>query len=224
MRLVLIRHGDSHHSRRRVIGGPTGCTGLTERGAQQASALMTRLRATGELGSDVTLVCSPWPRARETAELLAPAFPGAAIGDDSGLRELDPGEADGLSWDEYRARYTVFDLQAAPDRPFAPGGESWASFTTRVEATLLRLADGPAERTVVAVTHAGVIVAAFLWLFGAAVRRSSLPLWPAGPAERPPERRAWLDPTHTALTEWRVDGASWHLARYNDTSHLLQQA
>lgn len=224
MRLVLIRHGDSHHSRRGVIGGPAGCTGLTERGAQQARALAARLRATGELGEDVALLCSPWPRARETADLLAPALPGAAVHEDPGLRELNPGEADGLSWEDYRTRYEVLDLQAAPERPFAPGGESWVAFTTRVEVTLQRLAEHPPERTVVAVTHAGFIVAAFLGLFGAVVRRAGLRLGPDDAAGRRPERRVWLDPTHTAVTEWRVTDATWHLARYNDASHLTQQA
>jgi probable phosphoglycerate mutase len=222
MRLVLVRHGDSHHSRRGVIGGPTGCTGLTPQGIRQAHALAARLRTTGELGAAPMLLCSPWPRARETAALLAPALPDAGVREEPGLRELDPGEADGLSWEDYRARYPVFDLQAAPERPFAPGGESWAAFTARVDATLHRLTEAGPERTVVAVTHAGFIVAAFLDLFGAVGRRSGLPLWPDEAAGRRPERRARLDPTHTALTEWRVAGGTWQLVRYNDASHLAR--
>lgn len=209
MRLVLIRHGDSHHSRRAVIGGPTGCTGLTRQGIQQGQALATRLRATAELGEAITLLCSPWPRARETADILAPALPGATVQEDPGLRELDPGEADGLSWEDYRARYEAFDLQTFPERPFSPGGESWTTFTGRVEATLRRLAQRFAGKTVVAVTHAGFIVTTFLALFDIGGRR--------------PARRALLDPAHTALTEWRVAGATWSLTRYNDASHLAQQ-
>lgn len=210
VRLILIRHGDSHHSRRGVIGGPIGCTGLTERGTQQARALGAQLRATGDLGEGVTLLSSPWPRARETADLLALAPPGITVEAHPGLRELDPGEADGLSWADYRARYGAFDLQTSPDRPFSPGGESWTAYTARVETTLEGLAERFAGRTVVAVTHAGFIVNAFLSLFGV-----------PGPGSR---RRAWLDPVHTALTEWRVAGTSWHLIRYNDASHLTDLA
>jgi broad specificity phosphatase PhoE len=220
MRLVLVRHGESHHSRRGVIGGPNGCTGLTAQGIEQATTLAARLRATGELGHDVALRCSPWPRARETAGLLAPALPGVVVQEDPGLRELDPGEADGLPWEEYRTRYETFDLQSDPDRPFAPGGESWGAFTARVAATLQRLAEQPAGQTVVAVTHAGFIVAAFLGLFGQGVRRSGLRLWPDDEGGGRREARVWLDPTHTALTEWRVTGTTWHLACYNDASHL----
>lgn len=70
MRLVLIRHGESHHTLRGVIGGPAGCTGLTERGVGQARALARRLTATGELADCAALLCSPWSRARQTAEAL----------------------------------------------------------------------------------------------------------------------------------------------------------
>ncbi len=210
VRLILIRHGDSHHSRRGVIGGPIGCTGLTERGAQQACALGARLRATGELGEGVPLLSSSWPRARETADLLASSLTGTAVEAHPGLRELDPGESDGLSWADYRARYGAFDLQASPDRPFSPGGESWSACTARVETTLEEIAERFAGSTVVAVTHAGFIVNAFLGLFGV-----------AGPESR---RRAWIDPVHTALTEWHVTGTIWHLVRYNDASHLADQS
>lgn len=209
VRLILIRHGDSHHSRRGVIGGPIGCTGLTERGTQQARALGTRLRAAGDLGDGVALLSSPWPRARETADLLASSLTGTAVEAHPGLRELDPGEADGLSWADYRARYGAFDLQASPDRPFSPGGESWSACAARVETTLEEIAARFAGRTVLAVTHAGFIVNAFLSLFG-------VPIHGAG-------RRAWLEPVHTALTEWRVAGTSWHLVRYNDAAHITDQ-
>lgn len=209
MRLVMVRHGESHHGLRGVIGGAAGCTGLTERGAQQARALADRLQATGELGLVATLVSSPWPRARETAALLVPAMPSAAVELEAGLCELDPGEADGLSWEDYRVRYGGFDLQEFPDRPFAPGGESWTAYTDRVESTLRRLAERFGGQTVVAVTHGGFIVTAFLALFGAGDHRRG--------------RIARLDPAHTSLTEWRVTGTRWQLTRYNDTHHLTDQ-
>lgn len=205
MRLVLIRHGESEHGRRDVIAGVAGCTGLTERGIEQARVLAARLRATGELSGCAALLCSPVLRARQTAEVLVPALSAGAIERDRDLCELHPGVADGLTWEEYRARYDVFDPLAFPTRPFAPGGESWLSFTERVQAVLGRLAQRFAGETVVVVTHAGFIVASVLVVF--AIPR--------------PGTAARLDPALTSLTEWRVAEGIWQLARYNDTAHLV---
>lgn len=204
MRLVLIRHGASEHSSRGIIADVAGCTGLTEHGRTQASALVDRLRATGELSDCDILLSSPAPRARQTAELLANALPVGAIKVDDDLREVRPGDAEGLSWEEYRATYGAFELHASPNRPFAPGGETWAEFIARVQTAHQRLAERFAGRTVVAVSHAGFVVASLFLLF-------DIP-WSG--------RAAYLEPTHTALTEWRVSGTTWTLMRYNDASHL----
>ncbi len=209
MRLVLIRHAESHHSLRGVIAGVAGCAGLTERGFRQAQALADRLAATGELSDCTALLSSPVPRARQTAEVLARVLPVRSIETDCDLCEVHPGEADGLSWEDYRARYEAFDLQTFPDRPFAPGGESWSEFVDRVSAVLQRLAERFDGQTVVAVSHAGFIVVSCLVLYDAVTRRPGI--------------RARLDPVHTALTEWQVSGATWRLIRYNDAFHLIGQ-
>jgi probable phosphoglycerate mutase len=204
VRLILIRHGEAHHSFNGLIAGDRACTGLTERGVAQARALANRLSATGELRDCAALLCSPVRRARQTADLLAGALPGARLEETPDLRELHPGDADGLSWADYRARFGAFDLRAEPQRPFAPGGESWEAFTGRVRATLDGLAERHAGQTVAAVTHSGFIVVATMLIF--AIPR--------------PGTGARLDPEHTALTEWHVADGRWHLVRYNDAYHL----
>src|SRR5262245_65730204 len=55
MRLFLLRHGDAHAGFHGVIGGPRGCTGLTERGRGQAEALRDHLAASGRVRADVLL-------------------------------------------------------------------------------------------------------------------------------------------------------------------------
>ena len=207
VRLVLVRHAESGHSAHQVIAGAKGCTGLTERGIEQAHALADRLRATNELGDCQALLCSPVLRARQTAEILAKVLPVSTIEEDCDLCEVHPGEADGLSWEEYRVTYGAFDLLAFPSRSFAPGGESWSDFIGRVHATHLQLATRFAAQTVVAITHAGFVVASILAAF--AIPR--------------PGTGARLEPVHTSLTEWRVSATSWTLARYNDAGHLLHQ-
>lgn len=206
MRLILIRHGDSEHSRRGIIAGMSGCLGLTSAGYAQAQALGNRLKTTKEIEECDVLLSSPVLRARQTAEVLQPALLMDAVEEDADLCELLPGDADGLSREIYESRFGTFDLTAFLERPFAPGGESWAVFEARVRSTQERLAHQYAGKTVVAVTHAGFIVVFLLTLF--AIPR--------------PGTGARFDPTHTGITELRV-GREWILERYNDAGHLIEQ-
>lgn len=190
-----------------MIAAESGCPGLTERGVAQAQRLANRLATTGELSDCAVLLTSPVSRARQTAEILAPVLPGRTIETDSDLCELHPGVADGLSREEYRSRYDAFDLPADPDRPFAPGAESWSDLVGRVRTTLERLAARYDRQTVLAVSHAGFIVVSLL-------DRLNIPT--SGD-------RARLEPIYTSLTEWRVSNGIWRLERYNDTYHLFDQ-
>jgi probable phosphoglycerate mutase len=72
-RFVLVRHGESNTTVARTIGGYRTCRGLSPLGCKQAEALAERLARTGEVEADV-LVSSNFPRAIETAELIAPAL------------------------------------------------------------------------------------------------------------------------------------------------------
>ena len=204
MRLILIRHGESDHALRTVIAGRQSCRGLSERGFKQAELLARRMAMTHEVNDCQALLCSPVLRARQTAEVLNRALPIGAIEQDCDLCELHLGAADGLSWEVYRTTYGAFNLLTTPNRPFAPGAESWVEFTQRVRAILERLARRFAGQTVVAVTHAGFIVASILALF-------DIPR---------PGTSARLDPGYTSLTEWRVAQATWQLVRFNDIAHL----
>ena len=206
MRLILVRHGDAHAGFHGPIAGPTGCSGLTALGRAQAVALRDHLAASGRVQADV-LVASVLPRAIETATLIGPGLGLEVLYQDCGLCEVHPGEADGVDWSEYNDRYGSFDMEAEPDRPFAPGGDSWNGFHARVHATLERLAREHADQTVVAVCHAGVIMASMRLLLGIC----------------DPATSAHLRPTNTGLTEWERDpsGGSWVLRSYNEATHLL---
>jgi len=203
MRLFLIRHGESQHSQRGIIAGYASCPGLTARGFQQAQLLADRLRATGEVADCVALLSSTVLRARQTAEVLGHELGLGLVEQDCDLCELHPGAADSLTWEAYRAMYGGFDLVAEPDRPFADGAESWLEFLGRVQTTLDRLAARFEGQTVIAVTHAGFIVAAFLVLF--AIPRSGT--------------GARIDPAYASITEWEFSERVWRLVRYNDTGH-----
>jgi probable phosphoglycerate mutase len=193
-----------------MITSGASCPGLSDEGFRQADLLADRLHRSPDMTEIHALLSSPVLRAYQTAEVLADTLGISPILQDGDLTEIRPGEAEGLTVEMYRARYGAFDLPAEPARPFAPGGENWQQFTERVQTTLWRLAETYTGETVIAVTHAGFIVVAFLGLF------DILP-----DAAKQGKRRGWLNPANTSLTEWQVEHGRWTLVRYNDTAHLV---
>lgn len=207
--LYLIRHGESVANVEPIIGGMRGDAGLTDRGRKQAGLLEERLRTEG-LRAD-QLYVSTLPRAIETGEYVARALRLSTQGDDD-LQELRPGEADGLSVDEWRARFGGRDspIDTDPFQAFSPGGESWAEFLVRAGGALARLVARHQDETVVAVCHGGVLEASFYLAFG---------LSGTG-------HRVAFAPLNTSITHWRhrrgVDGQSeWTLVTFNDAGHLV---
>jgi probable phosphoglycerate mutase len=206
--VVLIRHGESVCGVEGIVGGTTGCTGLTPRGERQVRALADRLAATGELAGVAALYASVLPRAVATAELLAPALdrwrdgPPLAVVTDCTLCELHPGEADGLTWPEFVARYEQPDWGLDPTQPFAPGAESWTGFVERAAGAVARVADRHRGETVVVACHSGVIEATMLRF---------LPV-------SPEKTRLGQRTEHASLTLWEWSDGDWHLRRYNDVT------
>lgn len=223
-RLVLIRHGESQVTVDRVIGGVRTCSGLSPLGRQQAERLHDRLADTGELAGGV-LISSDFPRAIETAQLIAPAIVGAGspstVPVDPRFGERDPGAAlDGVSFAEYVERYG----HPEPAGEIFPGGESHDAFRDRVAGALADVVARQRGATVVICCHGGVIDLAFRLLL-----------------RLPPTVTLDLWTTNTSLTEfvtYRPDEGStaaagatessrsarsierWRLVRYNDAAHL----
>ena len=201
-KIILVRHAESNVTVSQIVGGELTCTGLSELGVRQAERLRDRWRVEGAT-ADVVL-SSPLPRARETAEILAPVLtqPIEFVPD---LEEHRPGEADGCPFVDFGDRFGLFDFRAEPDRPFAPGGETLREFHERVVARLQRIEADHAGSTVVAVCHGGVIDAAFRHYLSIGIS-TPFDLWTL----------------NTSLTEFVVGsaGARPQLRRYNDAAHL----
>jgi probable phosphoglycerate mutase len=201
-RVILVRHAQSHASVKKMIAGSRTCPGLTELGREQAERLTARLAA--ERLRPQALLTSPVRRARETAGILASGLglPAPVVAPEA--RELDFGAADGLSIDDYQRVHGAFDMTVQPDRPFAPGGETWNRFRNRAD----RFVDGLVSRhrggTVVVVCHAGLIVAVMSALL-----------------DRVPDV-LFTDstPAATSINEFVHDGTRWHLLRFDDARHL----
>jgi probable phosphoglycerate mutase len=213
--LYLIRHGESWPNVKPIIGGMKGDEGLTPLGISQAERLRDRLAESREIPADV-LIASTLPRARQTAEIIAPALR-LPISFDDEVQELRMGEADGMSHAEFEGTFGRPDFQSVPTRPVAPGGESWSSFMLRVATSLDRIAEEHAGKHVVIVCHGGVIDGSLIYFFGL-------------DGLRMPRVRFYT--RNTSITCWHLiesDAAAnplapprWRLEYYNDATHLRE--
>jgi len=190
-----------------AVQGFVGDSELSPLGKTQAERLRDRLAATGEINADV-FISSTLLRARQTAEIIAPAL-GLPIVFDDGVQERRVGEAQGMHMDEFRAKYKDFDFERNPFRPVAPGGESWAQFMVRVGAALERIIRQHEGKTIVIVCHGGVIDGSFLYFF-----RLSTLMMPA----------VALHTHNTSITHWHKVSfedrpPEWCLIKYNDDLH-----
>ena len=201
---MLVRHGEAVCNVNGIVGGARGCTGLTELGRARSRPWRTGSPSPGSCEA-TALYSSTLPRAIETAELLRPFLGDGRleIAQDRALRELDPGQADGLTWQEVIDRFGVPEWDTDPGCLIAPGGESWTGFVARVADAVQALAERHPGELVVAAVHAGVIEATMISFL-----------------QIPPEahRRGWARILHASLTEWEwVPGeARWVLLRFND--------
>jgi len=176
---------------------------VSDLGHLQADRLRERLATTGELVADV-LIASNFPRARETAEAIAPAFGSPTIEIDPGFGEHDPGpEIDGMTFEGYVERFGAPDW-SDPDVEVFPGGETIAAFHARVGAALAATVETHRGSSIVIACHGGVIDATFRHL----LRTAS-----TGSFE--------LHTLNTSLTEFTsAPSGEWRLKRYNDVAHL----
>ena len=202
-RLVLVRHGESRATVERFLGGPRSCTGLTDFGRLQAAALRDRL-VTGHDVSATAIYASNFPRALETANIVAPALGSLPVKVDAGWGEHDPGpDCDGMSYLEFVERFGTPKWDDLHANVF-PGGETVGQFQDRVVECLRRTVRNNEGGTVLVACHGGVIDS---------VLRHTLHMHPTGKFE--------LATNNTSLTELEhVQGSKWRLLRYNDSAHL----
>jgi len=202
--LYFIRHGEALGAVHHIIGD----TALSPLGNLQAERLRDRLAATGEIAADA-LISSTFKRARQTAEIIAPAFELPIVFDDE-VQELRDGVGEGMQVEEYRAKYGEVNFRETPFRQVAPAGENWGQFVLRVSTALDRIVRENERKTIVIVCHGGVIGASFLYFLG------------IGSLQYP---QAGFDTSNTSITHWArrsISGrpARWRLKCYNDNMHL----
>lgn len=200
---VLLRHGETALTPQKRFSGSGGSDPeLSPAGRRQAAAVAESLAARGAVQA---VVSSPLRRCRETAQAVADRL-GLTVTVEEGLREVDFGAWEGLTFAEVRERFPD-DLQAWLDSPRAAptgGGESFTAATRRISATRDRLLAAHAGRTTLLVTHVTPVKILVRLALGA-----------------PPESLFRMELSAASVSEvaYYADGnASVRLL--NDTSHL----
>lgn len=200
MHLLLIRHGETDWNNERRIQGNTD-TPLNANGIAQAQQLAARI-----VGEKIdALYASPLDRARATAEIIAQQAGVALILDDR-LKEKGLGDLEGLTVDEFRARYPDLYrgwISSVNHFPL-PGEESPAQLRERIVTFLddLRARHSNGAR-VGAVTHGGTIGMFVATLIGLKVNQRS---------------PFWFDNASVTLAD--LTGARPRVKLLNDTCHL----
>lgn len=164
MQLIVVRHGESEGNKLHLIQGWKEYP-LSPLGLAQAERAAKRLAPLGPM----PVYSSDLGRARQTADLIAAAWGGEVISDPR-WRELDCGQYNGASLEDYRRDVAM--QKAFHDDPFntpMPGGESFSEVTRRVMEALSELAKLEVERLVV-VTHDGPLRALIVETLGIPAR------------------------------------------------------
>lgn len=102
MRLILARHGETEWNRQRRVQGLSNLA-LNEAGRRQAEALG---RALKDIKVDA-IYTSPLKRAQETAQAIA-RFHNADVNILDGLKELDVGDVDGMTYEDMKTHHSEF--------------------------------------------------------------------------------------------------------------------
>ncbi len=208
--LLLARHGEAHCNRAELVGGESTCVGLTPHGHDQVTRLAVRLRADHQAGPPIAgLFAAPRRRVRQTGELLACALE-LPLQVEAGLDGPCHGTADGQPWSAVKAAFGG-PPAAYPDRPLAPGAETWNHYLDRATAFLAALLDRHVGQRILIAAHGETIQAAHVLLLG-------LPRAARTQVEFPTD--------HTGLVRWqlhrnRFGRMVWTMAAHNDTAHLL---
>jgi 2,3-bisphosphoglycerate-dependent phosphoglycerate mutase len=177
-------------------------------GRGQAARLAGRLTALKPDARPQVVMCSPYTRARQTAEIIVGALGDAvSLHEDDGLVDRRNGILSGLTPRAIRERHPDEQARRETLGPFAyqpPGGESLRDVATRLREVVIQSATAWSERRVLVVAHDAIVLMLRQILEGL----SEADLGRLGPV------------ANASLTSWAREGTGWRLATWNETAHL----
>jgi len=142
--LGLLRHGQTDWNINFLLQGVTDIP-MNQTGIEQVELAAKAIRAEDW---DVVLT-SPLSRARQTAEIIASQHGYTEIIEQELLIERSFGEAEGLSHEQWRAKYSNLDV--------IPGGESRTQLAERSRLLLETISQELAGKRVLAISHGALI-------------------------------------------------------------------
>lgn len=142
--LGLLRHGQTDWNINFLLQGVTDIP-MNQTGIEQVKLAAQAIRAEDW---DVVLT-SPLSRARQTAEIIASQHGYTEIIEQELLIERSFGEAEGLSHEQWRAKYSNLDV--------IPGGESRTQLAERSRLLLETISQELAGKRVLAISHGALI-------------------------------------------------------------------
>jgi probable phosphoglycerate mutase len=198
-RVVAVRHGETEWNAQMRMQGQLD-TDLSERGRWQASRAARALAGEGI----EAIFASDLARAFDTAQAIA-AVIDLPISTDPALRERGFGLFEGHTYAEIDARWPDDAARWRRHEPaFRPdGGESLIEFSARVVAAVTRIAERSRGRTILVVSHGGVLDCLY---------RAAAGLDLAAP-------RSW-ELGNAAINRLLFTGERFTLVGWSDTAHL----
>ncbi|MFE6056128.1 bifunctional RNase H/acid phosphatase [Kitasatospora sp. NPDC056446] len=200
---VLLRHGETPLTPEKRFSGSGGTDPeLSDKGRWQAERAAEALAARGSVQA---VVASPMLRTRQTAETVAARL-GLEVRYEDGLREVDFGDWEGLTFAEVQERHPA-DLTAwlgsAKAKPTG-SAESFTTLTHRAGVARDKIIARYAGKTVLVVSHVSPIKTLVRLALGA-----------------PPDSmyRMELSAASICAVQYYADGNA-SLRLLNDTSHL----
>ena len=194
--ILIVRHGETEWNRVERFRGRVDVP-LNETGIKQAEAVARYLKP---VAVEVVL-CSPVPRARQTAEIIARAHNLSATPAE-GLTDLDFGDWQGKSIDDVRNTAVFRDWTEHPESVQLPGGESLSSARQRAVAVVTE-AVRRYKGCVVLVTHRVIVKVLVCALLGL----DNSHFWDIG-----------IDAA--AVSSFTAERGRYILNKHNDTCHL----
>ena len=206
--VVLVRHGEAVCNVDGVVGGADRLHRADRRGpwprcGRWPTGWPAPASCPGWRPSTPRCCLGRWPRPScwPRPSTAGGSGPPLVVRSDCDLCELHPGEADGLTWPEFVARYEEPDWDADPSRPLAPGGESWRWLRRPGLG-----GGGPGGRPPPGRDRGG----------GLPRRGGRGDACCASCRSRPACVRLGLRTDHASLTVWERNDGAWLLRRYND--------
>jgi probable phosphoglycerate mutase len=199
--LILVRHGESEPA---VEGQPFalvdghGDPALSPEGREQAAKVCARLA-----GEHIDAIyVSKLRRTHETAAGLAQALQMEPVVDPD-LHEVHLGEWEGGAFRRHVAEADPIALQMVQEERWdvIPGAEPLDAFAGRVERAVRRIAERHPDQRVAVFAHGGVIGQ----ILAHATRSRGF---------------AFTGCDNASISHLVVQGPSWTLRRFNDTTHL----